>query len=173
MAMYLKNPIIQGFLMKLFILGLLLTLNAFGTSSQKAEFPTGPEQKLTPGSLCDRPDAYRYPERIPYCNRDVDTSLKNDVFKEYREDGYRLTPIDRQNYKIDHLIPLCAGGSNNEDNLWPQHMSIYNQTDPLEGLGCEKLKDGLIKQAELVNLILSAKKDLSLVPETLRKLNSL
>jgi len=52
-------------------------------------------------------------------------------------------------------------------------LSIYNQTDPLEGLGCEKLKDGLIKQAELIKLILSAKKDLSLVPETLRKLNSL
>lgn len=54
-----------------------------------------------------------------------------------------------------------------------QHVSIYTQTDPMEGIGCEKLKDGLIKQAELVNLILSAKKDLSLVPETLRKLNSL
>jgi hypothetical protein len=159
--------------MKLFILGLLVTLNAFGINSYKAEFPIGPDKELTPGSLCDRPDAYRYPERIPYCNRDVDSSLKNDVFKEYREDGFKLDPKDRQNYKIDHLIPLCAGGSNNENNLWPQHVSIYTQTDPLEGVGCEKLKQGLIKQAELIKLILSAKKDLGLVSENLKKLNSL
>jgi len=155
------------------ILGLLITLSAFAGSSFKAEFPIGPESTLTPGSLCDRPDAYRYPERIPYCNRDVDSSLKNDVFREYRDDGYKLNPKDRQKYKIDHLIPLCAGGSNNEDNLWPQHVSIYTQTDPLEGIGCEKLKEGLIKQAELIKLILSAKKDLNLVPEVLRKLQSL
>lgn len=155
------------------ILGLLITISSFAGSTFKAEFPTGPESTLTPGSLCDRPDAYRYPERIPYCNRDVDSSLKNDVFREYRDDGYRLNPKDRQKYKIDHLIPLCAGGSNEEDNLWPQHVSIYTLTDPLEGVGCDKLKEGLIKQTELIKLILSAKKDLNLVPEVLRKLQSL
>lgn len=159
--------------MKLLLLGLVISFQAFAIGTYKAEFPSGPSNELTPGSLCDRPDSYRYPERIPYCNRDVDSSLKNDVFKEYRDDGYRLNPKDRQNYKIDHLIPLCAGGSNQEDNLWPQHVSIYTLTDPMEGIGCEKLKSGLIKQAELVKLILAAKKDLTLVPDTLKRLNSL
>jgi hypothetical protein len=131
------------------------------------DFPMGPVIELTPGSLCTRPTEYRYAERIPYCERNVDTHQKEGIFKEYRQLGYRLNPKDRKDYKIDHLIPLCAGGSNREDNLWPQHVSIYTQTDPLEGIGCEKLKSGRIKQSELVELILAAKKNLRLVPDTL------
>jgi hypothetical protein len=160
--------------MKLFFFVLMLssTLSA-APRDFKAEYPLGPVESLTPGSLCDRPDAYRYPERIPYCNRAVDPSLKDDVFREYRNEGYRLTPSHRSQYKIDHLIPLCAGGSNNETNLWPQHMSVYVKTDPLEPIGCEKLKNGKIKQKDLVKLILEAKKNLSLVPKTLQYLQKL
>ncbi len=146
------------------------SLSAFAL---KGEYPMGPEAGLTPGSLCDRPDEFRYPERIPYCNRDVDGSLKQDVFQEYRNNGYGLNPRNRQDYKIDHLIPLCAGGSNRENNLWPQHKSIYMQTDDLEAVGCEKLKVGKIKQAALIKLILDAKRNLSLVPRTLSYLKSL
>ena len=152
------------------VLSLLFSLFAF---ADKGEYPRGPIQDLTPGSLCDRPDSYRYAERIPYCNRVVDRELKEDVFREYRHEGYRLNPRNRENYKIDHLIPLCAGGSNRENNLWPQHVSIYTKTDPIEHIGCEKLKAGKIKQARLVQLILAAKKDLSLVPETLNFLRRL
>jgi hypothetical protein len=159
--------------MKFFFLSLLISFSAVSGVIYKAEFPKGPETDLTPGKLCDRPDAYRYEERIPYCNRDVDRTLKDDVFREYRESGYRLNPKERQNYKIDHLIPLCAGGSNSEDNLWPQHITIYSQTDPLESIGCEKLKIGKIKQAKLVEMILAAKRDLTLVPKTITYLNNL
>ncbi len=158
--------------MKMFLLLITLSTSLFA-DAYKAEFPKGPESDLTPGSLCDRPDEYRYSERVPYCERDVDSSLKADVFKEYRNEGYRLDPKKRQDYKIDHLIPLCAGGSNREDNLWPQHVTIYTQTDPLESVGCEKLKAGKIKQAVLVKMILEAKKDLSLVPKTLTHLTNL
>jgi hypothetical protein len=133
----------------------------------------GPLDILTPGSLCDLPDAHRYPERIAYCNRAVDTTLKDDVFKEYRLAGFRLNPRHRSQYKIDHLIPLCAGGSNRENNLWPQHMSIFERTDGLESLGCTKLKAGKIKQAALVKLILAAKKDLKLVTKTMKQLERL
>jgi hypothetical protein len=137
------------------------------SANYAADFPSGPVIELTPGSLCTRPTEYRYPERIPYCERNVDTHQKEGIFREYRQLGYRLNPKDRKDYKIDHLIPLCAGGSNREDNLWPQHVSIYTQTDPLEGIGCEKLKSGRIKQSELIELILAAKKNLRLVPDTL------
>ncbi len=160
--------------MRFFFLTLLLSLSVNAKDVIfKADYPTGPENKLTPGSLCDRPDQYRYPEHIAYCNRDVDSHLKKEVFEEYRQDGYRLDPKDRANYKIDHLIPLCAGGSNHENNLWPQHVSIFTQTDPLEGLGCEKLKKGRIKQAQLIKLILEAKKDLHLVKKNLIYLSNL
>lgn len=138
-----------------------------------AEFPMGPLDSITPGKLCERPAEYRYPERIPYCARDVDPRLKADVFREYRNQGYRLDPKDRKSYKIDHLIPLCAGGSNDETNLWPQHVTIYEQTDRMEALGCEKLKEGKILQADLVELIITTKKNLTLVPQTMSYLNNL
>lgn len=160
--------------MKLFLLGLLLSGSIFAGIETKAEYPKGPEARLTPGSLCDRPDSYRYPERIPYCSRDsLEPGIKEDVFREYRNSGYRLDPKRRNDYKIDHLVPLCAGGSNQENNLWPQHMSIYVITDPMESLGCEKLKLGKIKQADLVRRVLAAKRNLSLVPSTLSFLRSL
>lgn len=159
--------------MKYLFLILLLTTQVLAAREYIAEYPKGPDSELTPGSLCDRPDAYRYAERIPYCNRDVDPTLKADVFREYREEGYRLNPKQRDDYKIDHLIPLCAGGSNKESNLWPQHISIYTQTDPLESLGCEKLRAGKIKHRHLVQLILSAKRNTSLVPSTLKYLSGL
>jgi len=151
---------------------LCLSLSAFATE-YVAEFPKGPISDLTPGSLCTRPTEYRYAEKIPYCERDVDSQQKEEIFIEYRQLGYKLNPKNRKDYKIDHLIPLCAGGSNKEDNLWPQHVSVYTQTDPLEGIGCEKLKSGRIKQSELIELILAAKKDLHLVPETLSYLTRL
>lgn len=152
--------------MKLFIIGLILCSSLFASVGYKAEYPQGPLAELTPGSLCDRPDAYRYAERVPYCNRDVDSSLKAEIFQEYRNEGFRLDPSQRSSYKIDHLIPLCAGGSNREDNLWPQHKSVYEITDPLEPAACDAMKAGKIKQAEAVKLILAAKKDLKLVKKT-------
>lgn len=159
--------------MKFFFLSLLLSFGALAFSPDSAEYPMGPLENLTPGSLCTHPDSYRYPEQIPYCKRDVDSRTKAEIFDDYRKAGYRLNPRNRGDYKIDHLIPLCAGGSNSDDNLWPQHETVYTQTDPLEGLGCEKLKEGKIKQAKLVELILKAKHNLSLVPETFDYLQSL
>jgi hypothetical protein len=160
--------------MKVLFFAILISTSIFAAPSYIADFPQGPIETLTPGSLCDRPDAYRYGERIPYCNRDaLDVTIKEDVFREYRNIGYRLDPKDRINYKIDHLVPLCAGGSNQENNLWPQHVSIYTKTDSIESLGCEKLRMGKIKQADLVRRILSAKKNLSLVQSTLNYLGKL
>jgi hypothetical protein len=151
---------------------LLLSLSAHAQLNQRA-YPMGPDASLTPGSLCDRPTSRRYPENIAYCERDVTGETKDYVFKQYAVQlGYTLG--DRhKNFKIDHFIPLCAGGSNYEDNLWPQNISIYLKTDPMEELGCKKLSLGLIKQAELVSLIKATKRNIALLPQTMRKLNSL
>lgn len=159
--------------MKALFLGLLISSGLFAEVIYKADFPQGPDASVTPGSLCSSPDAYRYPEHIPYCNRGVDRDSKDDVFRQYRSMGYRLDPKNRAQYKIDHLIPLCAGGSNREDNLWPQHESVYKITDPMEPLACDKLKAGVIKQAQLVELIIAAKHNLNLVPRTMQYLRSL
>ena len=160
--------------MHLLLILLFASFSLYAEASSIREFPVAPDRMLTPGSLCDRPDSYRYPERIPYCERDsMDTRVKDEVFREYRDQGYRLNPQRRSDYKIDHLVPLCAGGSNREDNLWPQHKSLYVKTDPLEPLGCEKLKQGRISQSILVRLIISAKMNHSLVQPTLEYLRKL
>lgn len=139
-----------------------------------AEYPSAPDPSLTPGSLCRDPDSYRYPEKIPYCERDhLSNETKNSVFESYRRKGYRIDPRTRSAYKVDHLIPLCAGGSNNSDNLWPQHKSIFEVTDPIEPLGCKVLASGRISQRDLVNLIIAAKKSPSRSREIMAYLQSL
>lgn len=135
-------------------------------------FPRAPERSITPGSFCRSPREYRYPERIPYCERDVSSWQKEAVFIAYRDLGYSLSG-ERNQYKIDHLIPLCAGGSNEASNLWPQYYTVYERTDPLEPLACEVLSKGKITQRELVALILEAKLDYSKVPRVMQHLRRL
>lgn len=152
----------------LFILS-LLTANAYSL-----EYPKNPNTELTPGSLCDRPDSYRYPEHIAYCERDVSGAMKAEIFETYRQQlGYTLDLSNRSHYKIDHYIPLCAGGSNEEVNLWPQHISVFTITDPIESVGCEVLKAGRITQKELVSLIKQAKLNLHEAPKVLKRLQTL
>lgn len=94
-------------------------------------------------------------------------------FEDYRGLGFVLPTNDRGSYKIDHYIPLCAGGSNSTENLWPQHKSVYEITDPIEPLLCEKMSEGRLKQAEAVQLIKKVKNDLSKADEVMDYLNRL
>lgn len=152
----------------------ILSLFTFSAYSFSLDYPKTPDVEITPGSLCDSPDTYRYPEQIAYCERDVSTEIKQEVFSTYRNRlGYKLDLRNRSNYKIDHFFPLCAGGSNEEDNLWPQHITVFTITDPIESVGCEKLKLGKITQKNLIGLIKTAKLDLDEAPRVLKYLQGL
>jgi hypothetical protein len=156
--------------MKIILASLFLISSSFAFDGS---YPTAPDLRLTPGSLCQSGTITRYPERIKYCKRDVSQGDKRDVFDTYREAlGYSL-PGQRADYKIDHFIPLCAGGSNQKNNLWPQHRTVYEVTDPMEGLGCEKLSLGKISQKALIQKLKAAKYDHSLVQGTIQFLNAL
>ncbi len=127
-------------------------------SFARSVFPKNPDAEMTPGSYCSRPNSYRYAERIPYCERNVSSGRKKQIIRDYNEKlGYRIEPGDRSQFKIDHLIPLCAGGSNDDDNLWPQHQSVYNITDELEGLICVKMSQGRLLQKRGIELLMRAK----------------
>jgi hypothetical protein len=166
-------------MLKRFVLTLSVTLAslvAFAAGPDGA-FPIKPDTELTPGDYCQRPDSYRYNEKIPYCERNVNTGDKNEIVQMYNSRlGYT---IKRQNsngqpdFKIDHLIPLCAGGSNEIRNLWPQHKSVYQITDPMEGLACEKMAAGRLSQKRAVQLIFMGKMDHSKVDEVIRTLQAL
>jgi len=138
---------------------LVLVTNISLAQNSIAEFPKGPIAKLTPGELCDRPSRYRYPENIAYCERDVSVDQKEQVFEAYRKSGYKLN--HRSSYKVDHYISLCAGGSNNNENLWPQHITISEVTDSIEKTGCDKMALGKLSQAKFVALLKRVKNDLS------------
>lgn len=163
--------------MKLKIQTCLLILSSFvfidGTSAGEA-FPKNPELTVTPGKLCNKPSKYRYSENIPYCERDVTWQTKEYVINNYdRSFGYRVSQMKREEFKIDHLIPLCVGGANDTTNLWPQHKSVYAVTDPLEPVLCAKMYEGKLKQSDAVLLVIEAKTHLERVPEIINYVNGL
>lgn len=150
-----------------------LSLSAYA-DDQSSKFPQGPDAHITPGSLCETPDSFRYPERIKYCSRAVDGDRKVQIIRTYDSQlGFAIQQMPRSDFKIDHLIPLCAGGSNQNDNLWPQHKSVYAVTDPFEPALCDLMAAGKLKQSEVVDLVLDLKHDLTHAPALRAKLRSL
>ncbi len=133
-----------------------------------ADYPSMPDLAITVGKLCDKPVRKRYPEQIDYCERDVTYQTKEIVIAEYdQKDGYIISKLPRADFKIDHLIPLCVGGSNDITNLWPQHKSVYFITDPLEPALCEKMAQGRLKQADAVRIVIEGKTHLDRIPTLL------
>lgn len=148
-------------IIKIHVVLSILTIFAAHASAE-SKFPKGPQLEITSGKICDIPISYRYPENIAYCDRDVSFETKGTIIDEYDQRfGYSITDLPRSDFKIDHLVPLCAGGSNDIVNLWPQHKSVYAITDPLEPLVCQKMAKGRLKQSEAVRLIIEAKTDLT------------
>jgi len=152
---------------------LVLSALSFQTSFAD-DFPTGPIKQLTPGKLCDQPAEYRYPEKIAYCERDVAPAVKYKLMADYdRMFSFHIETMPRSDFKIDHYIPLCVGGSNDVSNLWPQHKSVYTITDPLEEAVCEKMANGKLLQKDAVKLIVEAKNHLDEVPQILAQVHAM
>lgn len=150
---------------------LFLTVT-FALGAGAADFPQVPELTITPGKLCDTPSSYRYAEKIPYCERDVSYETKEILMKEYDQKfNYNILHINRADIKIDHMIPLCAGGSNDISNLWPQHKSVYIITDPIEPVLCAKMAQGKLKQADAVGLVIEAKTHLERATKIFQYIN--
>lgn len=139
----------------------------------EGSFPASPYEKLTPGSVCNAPDSFRYPERIAYCERDVSRERKAVIFSTYDvELGFHTREMNRADFKIDHYIPLCMGGSNEDENLWPQHKTIYQQTDPIEPVLCELMSSGQMLQAKAISIIRQVKRNPETSGAVLRDLES-
>jgi hypothetical protein len=113
-----------------------------------------PSDYSTKGSFCEKRDSdfkeFRHKEKIPVCDRNVSDGLKKKVFFDYG-----IPENEQSTYTIDHRIPLFLGGSNHQDNLWPQSRLIY--TGNLEMVIFGLLKKGIINQKEGLSLIMSVK----------------
>ena len=129
---------------------------SFSLSAMADISPVVPDPDLTPGELCDTRDPdfkeYRYKERIPYCERDVTTSRKNQIYR-----NYNVSLKKKHNYTIDHFIPLSIGGDNSDENLWPEHKDIKKLRQTLELEVYEAVRDGNMTQDEAIDIIVEAK----------------
>ena len=112
-----------------------------------------PNWNVTPGVLCSASDPnfsnYDYPEHIARCNRNVNTAEKDQIAGEYGN----IPKADWPQYEFDHLIPLCAGGSDDIGNLWPQPIDDAHKKDVLEDQICIAMKAGTMTQAEAVQKV--------------------
>lgn len=124
------------------------------------KYPIGPDIEMTPGKLCER-GTKRYAQQITYCERNVTSGEKNAIIADYDQElGFRIRTMSRADFKIDHFIPLSIGGSNNAENLWPQHRSVYAYTDRLELLLFQAMEADKIAQAKAIEIIKECKLDL-------------
>ena len=122
-------------------------------STQASWGSTHPNSSLTPGTLCNSNDPdftnFDYPEHIARCGRNIAIDEKRAVAQAYGNIPENQWP----NYEFDHLIPLCAGGSNRATNLWPQPIAEAHIKDKLENEICIGMKLGKLTQAQAVQKV--------------------
>lgn len=125
------------------------------------KYPNGPDAEMTPGKLCEHGKT-RYAQQITYCERNVSSGEKNAIIADYDNQlGFKIRSMDRMDFKIDHFIPLSIGGSNDAENLWPQHKSVYAYSDKLELLLFQAMEADKIKQMDAIRVIKECKTELT------------
>ena len=131
---------------------LLIAMTLFYSEANWAAL-TQPDWTKTPGVLCSPTDPnfsnYDYPEKIARCVRNVGTAEKQQIAQEYGN----IPQGDWPKYEFDHLIPLCAGGSDDVHNLWPQPIDDAHKKDVLENDICISMKAGTMSQAQAVQKV--------------------
>lgn len=134
------------------ICALVLSVNVYAANVLA---PT-PHPNQTYGAMCSPENKdyvdNRYPERIAYCARNVDGTLKRKIY-----DAYGIPARCERYYTIDHFIPLALGGSNAPENLWPEHKDVKATRPKLETELYVALRDGELTQAEAIQIIVHAK----------------
>ena len=139
--------------LRLFWVFLFIFLSQQGLA---ADFPFVPRGIWTSGSLCTakNPDfkKYAYKERIAKCHRSVSSAQKRRIYEKYK-----VPSKCRRHYTIDHFIPLSMGGTNEPDNLWPEHKNIKATRQDLEFDVFLELRDGRITQETAIDIIIQEK----------------
>lgn len=112
-----------------------------------------PDPDLTPGHVCTPQDPdfdkFDYTEKIARCRRHFTIGDKQKV-----ADSYGGIPREEwKKYEFDHMIPLCAGGSNDLRNVWPEPIEQADRKDILENQICLALRAGTMSQAEALQKV--------------------
>jgi hypothetical protein len=129
----------------------LVVLFFAGTTAASAqEFPIRPNGTLTPGVIAsiDQDDVCGLVDGLSYSKRSRHTpiELKRGVYA-----AYGIAPNGRD-FEIDHRVPLCIGGADARENLWPQEglrHPNFQDKDRLEAEVCRLVcRDHLITLRE-------------------------
>ncbi|HYX20492.1 MAG TPA: hypothetical protein VFA98_06560 [Thermoanaerobaculia bacterium] len=111
-----------------------------------------PNPEWTPGKVCTHHDVtfkeMRYGGRVAACVRYVTLHEKEEIAKKYG-----IPREDFKKYEFDHFIPLSAGGSDDQTNIWPQPIAEAHEKDKLEIEVYNALSDGTIDQDEAISRI--------------------
>lgn len=106
----------------------LLTVIAFAASFAPAAAAL-PDRGLTPGGVLERDATHVCVVGNARRHRAVSYKIRDRVYLAYGiPRGHR-----KGLYRIDHLIPLELGGSNDMRNLWPQPYGDSKLKDRVEG----------------------------------------
>lgn len=139
-------------IIRLFPVTVALAIALAGAIPKATYANVDPDKSVTPGHLCsgsdDDFDKWDYPEEIARCKRHVTKAEKTKVAREYD-----IPESEWSDYEFDHLIPLCAGGSNDMRNLWPQPLDEAHDKDTVENEVCRKMKAGTMTQKQAVRRI--------------------
>jgi hypothetical protein len=142
--------------LSLYLIVLCSNVLISSANAQQFPFPIVPNPKMTPGSLCNPStgdfEGYRYKQRVPVCRRNVSHELKAIIYN-----AYGIPPRCRRNYTIDHFIPLSIGGSNQIENLWPEHRLVKMTRLQFEDEIMMMVRDGQTTQANAVQLVYKIK----------------
>lgn len=105
-----------------------------------------PNRQLTPGSIMTMSTGTICVTGYTSTVRDVSKSTKDKVFL-----MYNITSHAPYSYEVDHMIPLCLGGSNEINNLWPEPYEPKpgaREKDVVENWFCHKVCNGNISLQE-------------------------
>lgn len=105
----------------------------------------GAVEPLTREQICTEPTSHR---------RRVSERTKRAVFL-----FYGVPWAERGRYEVDHRVPLCAGGSNEETNLWPEPSPGFGEKDVVEARVCADLCSGRITLEEAQRVFLGDWRD--------------
>src|ERR1700687_2216276 len=89
-----------------------------GGTALAQDFPIRPNDSLTPGAVAstDPNDVCGIVDGLTYSRRHRHTpiELKREVYAAYG------IAADGRPFEVDHRVPLCVGGADVRENLWPQ-----------------------------------------------------
>jgi hypothetical protein len=94
-----------------------------------------PNRAIVTGDILERNKSIICKTGYSSTVRNVPLSLRKKVFA---RDGVEY-PQPRFTYELDHWLPLCLGGSNDESNLFVQFEPYYKWKDRVEVYLCKEL----------------------------------